>query len=130
MSGQDQRAADFLRILRNLREALEVSPMDRTTRDRDSAILRFELAFEVCWKLLQQRVRTEGLESNGPRQALEQAFSLGWIEDESVWHDLLRDRNLAVQVYREEWAEDLFRRLPDYLLAFERLTLALGLKPA
>jgi nucleotidyltransferase substrate binding protein (TIGR01987 family) len=66
-------------------------------------------------------VRDEGFESNGPRQAFERAFSIGWIEDETVWYKLLKDRNLAIHVYREEWAEDLFSRLPEYLEAFKNL---------
>ncbi len=112
---------DFDRIRGRLAEVLATPPGERTTRDRDSAILRFELTFEICWKLLQRLVREQGLESNGPRQALENAFTLGWIEDETVWFDLLKDRNLAIHVYREERAEDLFSRLPVYLQAFETL---------
>jgi len=112
---------DFDRIRGRLAEVLATPPGERTTRDRDSAILRFELTFEICWKLLRRLVREQGLESNGPRQALENAFTLGWIEDETVWFDLLKDRNLAIHVYREERAEDLFSRLPVYLQAFETL---------
>ncbi len=91
------------------------------SRDRDSAILRFELCYEVCWKLLQRIVRAQGYESNGPRSAFEKTFALGWIEDESIWDDIMKDRNTAVHVYREEWAEALFRRLPAYLNAFQAL---------
>jgi nucleotidyltransferase substrate binding protein (TIGR01987 family) len=116
-----RQRADFERILGQLRSVLDIPASERTTRDRDSAILRFELTFEVCWKLLQRMVREQGLESNGPRQALERAFSLGWIEDESLWFDLLKDRNFAIHVYKEEWAEDLFGRLFAYRDAFEAL---------
>ena len=91
------------------------------SRDRDSGILRFELCYEVCRKLLQRMVRDQGYESNGPRSAFEKPFALGWIEDEFVWNNIMKDRNTAVHVYREEWAEDLFRRLPEYLAAFQAL---------
>jgi len=121
MSEPSQPLRDFARILGQLREVLDLPPESRNSRDRDSAILRFELTFEVCWKLLQRLARAEGLESNGPRHAIQNAFSLGWIDDESVWFDLLRDRNLAIHVYREEWAEELFGRLPTYCRAFEAL---------
>ncbi|MGC9452249.1 MAG: HI0074 family nucleotidyltransferase substrate-binding subunit [Oceanipulchritudo sp.] len=121
MSECHQLREDFLRILDKLDEVLAIPSSIRTTRDRDSAILRFELTFEVCWKLLQRMVRDEGFESNGPRQAFERSFSIGWISNESVWYDLLKDRNLAIHVYREEWAEDLFGRLPVYLQAFKDL---------
>ncbi|NBB80855.1 MAG: DUF86 domain-containing protein [Verrucomicrobia bacterium] len=112
---------DFKRILEQFSEVMATPESELDSRDRDSAILRFELCYEVCWKVLQRLVRDQGFESSGPRSAFEKAFALGWIEDESVWYDLLKDRNIAIHVYREEWAEALFQRLPNYLKAFEKL---------
>lgn len=112
---------DFERILSQFAEVMATPASELDSRDRDSGILRFELCFEVCWKLLQRLVREQGYESNGPRSAFEKAFALGWIEEESVWNELLKDRNTAVHVYREEWADALFSRLGAYLKAFENL---------
>lgn len=112
---------DYERLLGQLEEVLATPEDERDTRDRDSAILRFELTFEVAWKLIQRMVRDEGLDSNGPRQALENAYTLGWIVEETTWFDLMKDRNLAIHVYREEWAEALYARLPAYLDAFVSL---------
>lgn len=117
----EESLKDFDRILDQFAEVMATPKSELDSRDRDSGILRFELCYEVCWKLLQRMVRDQGYESNGPRSAFEKAFALGWIEDESVWHDIMKDRNTAVHVYREEWAEDLFRRLPDYEAAFQAL---------
>ena len=116
---------DFDHILEQFEEVMRIPAGERNSRDRDSGILRFELCFEVCWKLLQRLVRSEGYESNGPRSAFEKAFALGWIGDEAIWHDIIKDRNTAVHVYREEWAQELFDRLPDYLIAFRELRGAL-----
>lgn len=117
----DESLKDFERILDQFADVMATPTGELDSRDRDSAILRFELCYEVCWKLLQRMVRDQGYESNGPRSAFEKAFALGWIEDESTWHDIMKDRNTAVHVYREEWAEDLFSRLPNYLAAFQSL---------
>ncbi|MCC5790477.1 MAG: nucleotidyltransferase substrate binding protein [Opitutales bacterium] len=116
---------DFDHILAQFEEAMGIPASQRNSRDRDSAILRFELSYEVCWKLLQRLVRAEGYESNGPRSALEKAFALGWIQDEAIWYDIIKDRNTAVHVYREDWAQALFDRLPAYLIAFRHLRAAL-----
>ena len=87
-------------------------------RDRDSAILRFELAYEMMWKHLQTLTREQGLESNGPRLAFENAFRLGWIEDEVIWAEAIGARNITVHVYRENFAQELGGRLPPLHAAF------------
>ncbi len=122
MDATIQRALeDFDRILGQFEEVMQIPASERNSRDRDSGILRFELCYEVCWKLLQRMVRVEGFESNGPRSAFEKAFTLGWIDDETIWDDMIKDRNTAVHVYREDWAQSLFGRLPAYWEAFRKL---------
>jgi nucleotidyltransferase substrate binding protein (TIGR01987 family) len=92
---------------------------------RDSAILRFELTFEVAWKLVQLVVREQGFEVNSPRQAFQQAFVMGWITDEEVWADIIQARNTAVHLYRQEYAEALYQELNRYYQAFRELYQAL-----
>jgi nucleotidyltransferase substrate binding protein (TIGR01987 family) len=92
---------------------------------RDSAILRFELTFEVAWKLVQLVAREQGFEVNSPRQAFQQAFVMGWITDEEVWADIIQARNTAVHLYRQEYAEALYQELNRYYQAFRELYQAL-----
>ena len=47
---------------------------------RDSAIKRFELTYEACWKLLQTLIRDQGLEANSPRGVFKAAFKLVWTK--------------------------------------------------
>jgi nucleotidyltransferase substrate binding protein (TIGR01987 family) len=121
MSPVLQQRADLTRVIGRWGEALTAWQAHGSDRDRDSAILRFELAYEVAWKHLQALAREQGFESVGPRQAFENAFRLGWIEDEVVWRDVLTARNQAVHVYREAWAQALAERLPVLQAAFVRL---------
>ena len=121
MSTLEQSRADFERIIARWAEALAASAKTGSDRDRDSAILRFELAYEVAWKLLQRMSRLQGLEAAGPRESFSQAFKLGWIEDETAWFDIITDRNLAVHVYREATATALAAELPRHLATFQRL---------
>lgn len=92
---------------------------------RDSAILRFELAFEAGWKCVQAFLREEGIEAASPRQAFAGAFGLGWVKDEVTWKEILEDRNLVVHVYREDLADALFERLPTCRDQFTQLVEAL-----
>ncbi len=61
MSTLEQSRADLERIMARWGEALAATAKTGSDRDRDSAILRFELAYEVAWKLLQRMVRLQGL---------------------------------------------------------------------
>lgn len=119
MATIEQNLADAESIVARLGEAVTAYRQTRSDRDRDSAILRFELGFEVIWKLLQRLIREQGLDAAGPRQAFGQAFKLGWIADESAWFDIIVARNLAVHVYRETTAEALAAELPRHLAAFQ-----------
>lgn len=120
MSKTRRQCDDSLAILSKWEESLRARD-GGNDRDRDSAILRFELAYEVIWKFVQQRVRENGFESNGPRQAFKNAFRLGWIDDEFVFSEILKSRNTAVHVYREEVADKLAAQLPAYHRAFSAL---------
>ena len=114
--------SDFTRIVRSWREALD---QPKTEFTRDSAILRFELAYEVTWKLLQMLLREQGFEVSSPRQAFQRAFTVGWINDEELWDDIIRARNAAVHVYREEDAEALYKKLDSFQQAFESLKVSI-----
>ena len=113
-----QQRADLTRLLDRWQEALDAWSSNGTDRDRDSAVLRFELAFELMWKHLQAMVREEGLDSAGPRQAFGNAHRMGWIEDEVVWDEIIRARNTAVHIYQEKLAEALAQKLPQFQSAF------------
>ena len=121
MNRLTQQRADLARLLDRWQEALDAWSSNGTDRDRDSAVLRFELCFELMWKHLQAMVRQEGLDSAGPRQAFVNAHRMGWIEDEVVWDEIIRARNTAVHIYHEELAEALARKLPRFKSAFAKL---------
>ncbi|MBA3850213.1 MAG: hypothetical protein C0502_09510 [Opitutus sp.] len=121
MSTLEQHRADATRIVASWGEALAAYAVSGSDRDRDSAILRFELAYEVTWKLAQRLVRAQGLEAPGPRQVFGESFRLGWIEDETAWFDIIAARNLAVHVYREAAAIALAAELPRHHATFRSL---------
>jgi nucleotidyltransferase substrate binding protein (TIGR01987 family) len=121
MSLLQQQRIDLESVIGRWQESLAAWRATGSDRDRDSAILRFELAYEVMWKHLQTLVREQGLESNGPRQAFENAFRLGWIADEIIWAEAMKARNIAVHVYRETFAEELGGKLAPLHAAFMQL---------
>jgi len=114
---------DFKDILSRWGEVLDQPESDLV---RDSAILRFELTFEVAWKLVQFLAREQGYEVNSPRQAFQRAFTMGWITDEEAWADIIKARNAAVHVYRQEYARVLYLKLKRFYEAFKEMQDALA----
>ena len=115
---------DLRRVLDRWADAL--NDAERDDRARDSAILRFELAYEVAWRLARTLSQAHGLSADSPRAAFSNAFRLGWTTQESIWTDVIRARNEAVHVYREDLARRLAGALPGYLAAFRELAAAVA----
>lgn len=63
------------------------------------------MVFDLAWKALQELMRAHGIEEaeNGsPREILRAGFKYGFLNDESVWLQMLNDRNSATHIYDEE----------------------------
>lgn len=108
--------ASYREALTRLSEALAVDVAQQELA-LDAAIQRFEFCFELCWKLLQKKLRAEGIDAASPRQALSEAHRLGWIDNEALWLSMLRDRNLTSHTYKKALALEIHGRLGGYLAA-------------
>ena len=113
---------DFKKTIARLEEAVS---LEKTEIVRDSAIKRFELCFDLAWKCIKSYARREGIECNSPRSCLKVAFQLNLISYDENWLKMLDDRNLAVHIYREEYAEELYSRLSLYEGLFKELAMKL-----
>ena len=78
-------------------------------RDRAGVIQGFEFTFEQFWKACQKIARSQGLEVKSPRSAMAAALQLGIIlqEEEQLWLQMLKDRNLTSHTYREIIAKEV-----------------------
>jgi nucleotidyltransferase substrate binding protein (TIGR01987 family) len=77
-----QKTQQLEKALLRLQETLNES--GQNTLAVDATIQRFELCFELFWKVLQEKLVDEGFELSSPKAALRQAFTLNWIEDKTV----------------------------------------------
>ena len=85
---------DLGRSLDRLGEALRVGAEEPLAID--GTIQRFESTFELFWKSVRRLLASQGIEANSPRTVLQQAYRLGWLDDEQSWLKLLDDRNLTL----------------------------------
>jgi len=114
----ENRLTKFEKCLQKFEEVLNLEENDVV---RDSAIKRFELCFELCWKTLKDFLTEEGIFCRSPRNCFKEAFSMGIIQDEDEWLSILEDRNLSVHTYDEALAEELYSRLKNHLKAMKNL---------
>ena len=80
----------------------------------DGTIQRFESTFELFWKSVRRLLASQGIEANSPRTVLQQAYRLGWLDDEQSWLKLLDDRNLTSHTCREALAQEIYSRVPAH----------------
>lgn len=99
----------FVRDLQAAGERLkEVVPLPPTRLHKDATIKRFEFTFELAWKLMQTMVRYLGTDAYGPRESIRAAARYDLITAPEQWMNLLDARNIAVHVYEETKADDVY----------------------
>lgn len=116
--------SQFELAVANLAEVLEklkAKPVDYAVY-RDSAIQRFEIAFDLSWKSLREKLRADfGVTVDSPKKTFQEAFKQSLIENDSIWLDLVDIRNLTTHVYSEAFAEKTLGDLPRAAEAFKKL---------
>ncbi len=119
MTKSESLHTDFERATTRLEEALAL-PKDAIVRD--SAIQRFEISFELCWKFLKAYLEEEhNAFCTSPRTCFRTAFKNGVIDNDPFWIDLTVLRNYTVHTYNEELADYVYTRLPETVSRFRAL---------
>ena len=114
---------NYSAALRSLRQA---PTQDLSNEFIQSGIIdKFELQFELGWKLLKALLLYEGdpvAASGSPRDTLKTAYQYYDFMDEALWLRMLRDRNDSAHIYDGEQARRLVDTIiNDYLPEFNRL---------
>jgi len=99
----------------------EILKEEKSIKNRDSAIKRFEFTIELAWKCSQKFLRDQEIICRSPKECLKEAFKFGLVKDDPRWIEALEDRNLTVHTYDESTADDVYSRLPNYLEIFNFL---------
>jgi len=110
---------DFIKAVARLEEAVDL-PKDAIVRD--SAIQRFEIAFELCWKFLKAFLEENHNSScSSPQSCFRAGFKQGVIGDDPFWIDLAKLRNYTVHTYNESLAHYVYEQLPEALRRFREV---------
>ncbi len=110
----NQRLTSLERAIKSLGEVLNAGLTDAIYRD--SAIKRFEYAFELSWKAMAHDLREQGLGDEISGVTRKDLFRIaareGLIRDPEIWFSFLQMRNLTVHTYDEETAIKVAEGLP------------------
>jgi len=110
----------FLKAMDAFEEVLSVNAVPPTIQ-RDAAIQRFEFTFELAWKALKDLYYEKGIDLNSPKDVFRHVFASGDIQDEKIWLEMLKDRNLTSHTYNEPLACEVLAHLPKYFNALNSL---------
>lgn len=108
-----QNFSDLGEALERLKEILE-APLDEHRFIMDGTIQRFEFCIELFWKNFANFAEMEGKEVLSPRQAISQAYQMKWFDNETLWLEMLKDRNIMSHTYKKVKADAVYERIKTY----------------
>lgn len=106
--------------IQRLHEVIERTKIDKDPIFLDAAIQRFEFVIELFWKVLKKILTYEEIDSTTPRDVMSKAFQFNIIDDEQMWLEMLKDRNVTSHVYKYENAKQVFENIKLYLPILEK----------
>ncbi len=109
----------FEKIIVRLKDVMD---KERDEYMRDSAIKRFEIAFDLSWKLVKTFLEEKhGVICKSPKSCFREAYKQSVIEYDEFWIEMTDLRNEVMHIYREETADEIYGKLDDIVEYFEKL---------
>ena len=119
-----QRFDNYDRAFVLLREVCDRGMETLSQLEKEGAIQRFEVAYELAWKTLRDYLEHSGIVVNPvtPRNVIKEAFAAGLLDDEQVWIDMMLHRNLLAHTYDIKVFEAVLQTVATrYFPAFDHL---------
>lgn len=83
---------------------------------RTEIIGQFNLTFELAWKALQEIMRMHSVAeaaTGSPREILQLAYKVGFINDPEIWLLMLKKINTSVHIYNEDEVDEMIVLIRD-----------------
>src|ERR1700737_1174185 len=125
MERLDRRLAEAAAALATLDELAGKS--ERMLVERDSAVLRLIYSYESVWKACQKVLAAmENVRAASPNPPIPAARALGWLSDEDAQAAIKpgEERNLAVDMYRDQVVQQIERHLAAHAALLRRAATA------
>jgi nucleotidyltransferase substrate binding protein (TIGR01987 family) len=119
---------DLEAALSNFRDALTLEPAlfpDLVADNiKSGQIQKFEFTIELLWKTVQVFLyEVDGIDVNTPKSVAKEFVEAGHCDYETyeLFIRAINDRNHLSHVYRQEMAESIWQRLPEYVGMVEQI---------
>lgn len=119
---------DLEAALSNLRDALTLEPslFPELVADniKSGQIQKFEFTVELLWKTIQVFLyEIDGIDVATPKSVAKEFVEAGYCDYDTyeLFIRGINDRNQLSHVYRQEMAETIRMRLPEYVMMAERI---------
>ena len=111
---------NFRKALKSLKTAVTTPIQDN--RDMAGIIQNFEFTYETCWNALKLYLEDQGVVTTTARDVFSKAYQLKLIQNDQYWLEMIKDRNLTVHAYNEEFAKEICSKIQKmYLPCFEEV---------
>ena len=88
----------------------------------DATIKRFEFTYELMWKTLKIFLEDPHvIRIVSPRLVFKEAYAFSILEQEDLFPEMIKSRNLLSHTYNEEQASTIYKQCPGYLSAVKGL---------
>jgi nucleotidyltransferase substrate binding protein (TIGR01987 family) len=112
-----EKTIDFINALDRLKEAVDRDwESNNDAFVRDALVQRFEITFDTAWKAVKSILSYDhNIDIQSPLNAIQEAYRLGIIDDNTLWLDMKNDRNTTSHIYREAFAVTVAQNIPKYI---------------
>jgi len=101
---------DFENSVKNLTSAVKKAKDDL---EIDGSIKRFEMCYELSWKVIKLYLENLGIICKNPRDCFKQAKINDLINDEIIWMEMIDTRNQLVHEYSSTFSREIFNEIKN-----------------
>ena len=123
-----RKLRDLEAALSNFRDSLTLEPalFPELVADniKSGQIQKFEFTAELLWKTVQAFLyEVDGVDVVTPKSVAKEFVEAGYCDYEvyELFIRAINDRNQLSHIYRQEMAESIWQRLPEYLSLIEKI---------
>lgn len=108
-----QRLENFKSALSQLKMAVDISKQRALSDlEKQGAIQAFEFTHELAWNVLKDYFQYQGNPNiTGSRDAAQEAFQKGLIQQGDVWMEMIKSRNLTSHAYNKKIADEIVEKI-------------------